>query len=106
LNEDGSETCSTHIRLSTENEDWFYIGKDVDTTADSEDDYLDCKIFENDARVYIKPLIKLNDSEFFLQTYDFNITNETGMRIDLQEGKITAYRFCLEAGTTANDEDE
>jgi hypothetical protein len=63
-----------HVRLSTEDEDYFFIGKEaLSTDRDSS--------VETIKGVRIKPLIKINENEFLLQSYNFGTVNnkESGM---------------------------
>ena len=93
---DPAEGTSTrgqiHVRLSTEDEDYFFIGKNaLSTDKDSS--------VETIKGVRVKPLIKINEDEFLLQSYNFgNVNNnESGMQIDLTNGSISAYNFTLES---------
>ena len=61
----------TYIRLSTKEEPYFLIERDV-------------------------PLIYIGDSKFYLQSNDYD-SGETGMFINLDEGEIFAHTFTLEA---------
>lgn len=84
----GIGSGNVHVRFSTEDEDYFFIGKD----ALSEDD-------DDSIENGVKPLIKINEDTFLLQTHDFNVKKEKGMRLNMTDGIMTAYRFTLEAGT-------
>jgi hypothetical protein len=94
LNEDGTRTGSgMHVRISTEEEDWFHIGKDADP-----EDGDDSIFYTTESVAAVKPLIRINDSIFLLQSYNFSVTEQTGMRLDLFNSRMTAYNFYLEAG--------
>jgi hypothetical protein len=60
----------TYIRLSTKEEPYFLVERDV-------------------------PLIYIGDSKFYLQSNDYD-SGETGMFINLDEGEIFAHTFTLE----------
>ena len=77
------------IRFSTEEEDYFYIGITAQD-GDGADEFVDLD--------GLKPLFKINSSEFLLQTRDFNVINQTGLQFNLQEGYLIGYHFRLEAG--------
>lgn len=46
-----------------------------------------------------KDLLYFSSADSYIQSNNFSNSSETGMRIDLDEGNITAYDFLLEAGT-------
>lgn len=48
-----------------------------------------------------KTLINMSSSSYYLQSSDFDNSAKTGMRIDIDNGKITAYKFDIYAGNTA-----
>ena len=49
-----------------------------------------------------KDLLYFSSTGSYIQSNNFSNGSETGMRIDLDEGNITAYDFLLEAGTGSN----
>lgn len=82
---EGWSDNGVHIRMSTDEEDYFLIAK----TGEGDDEI---------------PIIQINDSTFLLQSYNFceDLDEETGMRIDLMEGIIQAYNFTLESTGSAD----
>lgn len=90
---DGVGDGNIHIRLSTDEPDYFHIGKD----ATNDDPY---------EIGGIKYMFVINDDEYYLQSYNFNDTEgeEAGMKIDLNEGSILAYNLTIESsGKGAGD---
>lgn len=76
---EGWSDDGVHIRMSTDEEDYFLIAK----TSGTNDEI---------------PIIQINDSTFLLQSYNFSddLNEESGMKIDLMEGTIQAYNFTLD----------
>lgn len=49
-----------------------------------------------------KDLLYFSSADSYIQSNNFSSSSETGMKIDLDEGEITAYDFLLEAGSGNN----
>lgn len=52
---------------------------------------------------YSEDLIYIGNGSYFLQSLDFSNSSRTGVKLDLQQGRLTGYEFVLNAGSTMTD---